>query len=349
MSYRHHNLKIKFCLLWFTLTVIDCSGQTNVTYLHNIDCQPLLSFVDVDPNYLFDPYVVRLYRCGGKQKYGSRNKVCVAKTTSKVTFHVDDFSGTGKAVTTTLVNHTSCQEECKYDRSICNENQVWDPSDCSCRCNVVGPQECEEGFRWDPFRCSCVCPPQSPLQQCNQHRVFSEDTCSCMCEPKMSRKCTNAGLFFDPETCLCTVTPPNTGAQESRDCTHTSAKMTLIVVSFGEAFLILAAYVMWRKYCGHRDAKRCCKKKENMSLELQDPNLSADRFIVDTPTIDAHPGLTVVYTPKQHNNNKLYGGKHNSPSCDALLSEQNTEYTSNGGGQANAHEWRQSFGSTVKV
>jgi len=345
----HYNRTRQFCLVLFTLAAlfIHSSDETEVRTLPNIACQPLLAYVDVDPDYLFDPYVVKLHRCSGKQD-SSKNKGCVARTTSNVTFQVDDFSGTGEVVLVTLQNHTSCHEQCKHNSSVCNENEVWDPRDCSCRCNVKEPQQCEDGFRWDPFRCSCVCPQHGRPLQCNKFKIFSEDTCACICDPKISRSCTKTGLYLDPDTCICT--PPFTGAQQSRDCAHVSTNMILIIVSFVEAFLIIAAYVMCRRYCGHRDVKRCCKEKEKLDLELHEQGQSADKYPIGTPTIETHPGLSVLHVTKQHtNNNKLYGGKTNSPSCDALLNEQSTAEYLNGGGSNSAYDWRQSLLSSVKV
>ena len=345
--------------LVFTMATSSTRGQE-----HHDVCAPVLSYVDADPEYRTEPLVVKLHRCVGKTKGSSRNKQCVAATTKQVTYRVYD---TGVVRTGVITNHTSCVERCRYDASLCNANQTWDGIDCSCHCNFNTPQQCEQGLRWDSYQCACVCPMRGRPAQCNQHKLFSEEACGCICEIKRERKCRKKGLFLDPDTCYCTINPPYVGAQEALDCKHTGviSKLGLILVCISEAFLFAIAYVMYRRYCYHRDICRFKKSKREggdgldpsrLSLQVQNtPN--ADKRSLHTPTIEISPPAqngNSYHNNKQKSNNNIKMFAGSASSYDALLKDDDDDDDDGN----NEHEktleeerdaWRRSNGGMVKV
>lgn len=337
--------------------------QTSSKYATHESCEPVVSYVEVDPEYKLEPLVVKLHRCVGKNRGTSRKKVCVARTTTNVTFHVDDFTGVLK--TNIISNHTSCVERCRYNASVCNANQTWESIDCSCRCKFRTPQMCDEGFRWDRHRCACVCPTHGRPVQCGDFKTFSGETCGCVCEAKRARQCRKKGMYIDPDTCFCTANPPYTGAQEAQDCSHHTgviSKVGLILLCISEATIFVIGYVMYRKHCKDREMCYRIKRKPEAGyggdgsgdtlprhmLIHNTPN--AEKRSLHTPTIELSPPSMVTSSArhedvygrqpkKSHssgnisNNNRLYGGGGkgaligSSSSCDALLrDDQSADY-----------------------
>lgn len=383
----------------FTLLIVAVFATAMVTPIrgqqtsNRVDtheyCAPVVSYVEVDPEYKLEPLVVKLHRCVGKNRGTSRNKVCVAKTTSNVTFHVDDFTGVLK--TNVISNHTSCVERCRYNASICNANQTWENMDCTCQCKFRTPQMCDEGFRWDRYRCACVCPTHGRPMQCGDFKTFSEETCGCVCEAKRARRCRKKGMYIDPDTCFCTSNPPYTGAQEAQDCAHHTgviSKVGLILLCISEAILFVIGYVMYRKYC--KDQEMFCNFKrktesvyggdggDNLPRHMLIHNTpNAEKRSLHTPTIELPPPSVVTNSArdrgvygrqpnKSHssgsisNNNRLYGGGSkaavigSSSSCDALLrEEQSTDYLHENDHERSLEEerdaWRRSYRDMVKV
>ena len=363
------------CFLLFSIAIVVMVTSIRGQKVESHDyCAPVITYVEADPEYKFEPLVVKLHRCAGKNKGTSRNKACVARTTENVTYRVDDFTGVPR--TSVIANHTSCMEQCRYDSSICNVNQTWDTFDCTCQCKFKTPQKCEEGFRWDSYQCACICPTRRRPAQCDNFKTFSEEACGCVCEAKRFRRCRKKGMYTDPETCYCTTNPPYTGAQEAQDCSHTGviSKVGLILLCISEAILFVIGYVMYRKYC--RDRKMCLiKKKTDSDFDNDDTTLprhtlihntpNADKRSLHTPTIELptsagnqNGGTRHHHTKSSSsNNNKLYVGvgkvAGSSLSYDALLKEQSTEYLHDTDHERSLEEerdeWRRSYKDMVNV
>ncbi|XP_066927879.1 uncharacterized protein [Clytia hemisphaerica] len=321
-------------------------------------CAPVLSYVETNPDHKFEPLVVKLHRCVGKNRGSSSRKECVPETMENVTFYVDDYSGRFPPPTAILSNHTSCKEKCRLNSSVCNENQSWDQFDCSCTCAVQSPPKCEDPLYWDSRHCACVCPKQGRPKQCNKFKYFSEDSCGCICEPKRERKCRRQGQFLDPDTCYCTQYPPYVEAQEAFDCSHEGviSKVGLVLLIIFEAFAIVIAFVMYRKYCASRAPCNRPKHYQHADDTLPDDRSldgnEHDKYSIDTPTIGLQSGqIALKHRTQNTNNNKLYinnggAGKTSSSSYDVLIKEQSTEYLHD---QTEPYDWRQSYKDMVKV
>lgn len=325
-----------YTMLVFMLLV--SAGYFATAVKHLTICQPKVQYLEVHPDYRYAPYIVALHRCTGKNT-PSPNTECVARTYKNVTFFVQDLGKPNTLPVVSLENHTSCYEQCRYDSSICNKYQTWQPSDCKCRCNVVGKQECPEGLFWDSLHCGCRCPKKKENVNCGKYRVFSEELCGCVCKPKREGRCSKKQMFVDPATCACVPKQVTTGAQEAGDCSEVKgiiSKAGVSVVAVAEAVLIIGGYIIWRKYLSR---KGLCKQGTKEPSPYSD--ITIDRYSTDTPTIEVNPGLSVVYT-KKYNNNKT-----SSSSYDALLKERSAENLYDESSET--IDWREECRSMTKV
>ncbi|XP_057311795.1 uncharacterized protein LOC130649524 [Hydractinia symbiolongicarpus] len=283
-----------FGALVIVLNVSHAQSVGSVHNLPNVYCNTYPYYVQVDANHQFDPRVVDLFRCHGKNDAMHRPNIkCVAKTTSKVTISVMRLRD-GNWQNHILVNHTSCHEVCALDATSCSDYQTYDKSACQCRCHQKSPpSDCVSPFTWDSLSCDCVCPHTEHNYKCESKKVFNRDYCGCMCKPNRRRKCERLGMYLDGNSCLCVnnSTGPVSGATKSdQDCLHQKAKIITALVLVFEAIAILVAFYLYNRY--YELLRKFCGCHQRASINFNDGNPETRKDDAETPTISVKPELS---------------------------------------------------------
>lgn len=161
------------------MAVFDaCNVRMRTVYL------PKLAFYDA----IVWPPCIRLMRCGGCTT--SEVLSCEPKAVKEKFVKVIDsklpypgaqrFDVMGVRVVKVL-EHLSCQAQCKTKESDCNVHQMYDSYQCSCICSIERIrllQPCPSTHMWDEMTCNCICR-NKDSHNCQEPAYFHEGTCKC--------------------------------------------------------------------------------------------------------------------------------------------------------------------------
>ncbi|PSN42628.1 hypothetical protein C0J52_08681 [Blattella germanica] len=154
---------------------------------NNVKCKPHDVIIPINTGevgYIYEPTHVSVKKCSGTCK---DNTSCV-KDETKITkisvrkLHPD--SGGSECGLVEVEEDVSCQCSCTVTENDCNENQMYLPDYCMCKCmkDKDMTEECEKSQRlWDPARCDCFCKDEDTAKQrCSSMQYFNRMKCKCM-------------------------------------------------------------------------------------------------------------------------------------------------------------------------
>ena len=239
--------------------------------MKNVECGPHLDHVETDPDYRYEPYFVKMHRCHGKDPVlNPRNEKCVPKRlggTANVSVYV--LNQLNKLITISVLNHTSCVQECVISQDNCSPYEHFSPRVCDCRCNYTSSQDgrsnCEAPFVWQQSACNCMCPVDESRVTCMQRKVFSKEECGCTCKAKFYARCAKRKQIVDQDTCHC-IEPSELVGKSQSGCEGGVNGAMLAVVILVEAFVIVFCYYFFYAYCyKYNYLARKADKKKNVS------------------------------------------------------------------------------------
>ena len=133
--------------------------------------------------------------------------------------------------------HETCKYKCRFNSSVCNNEQRWNNDKCRCECKeLIDKGVCDKGFIWNPRNCEC---------ECYKSYDFSEylDFKNCKCRKRLIDKLAEECTKNIDETRLVQINPT--------ECKHNSCTLYIVLfsivctisVEFGSYFLCFYWYL----------------------------------------------------------------------------------------------------------
>ncbi|XP_052873135.1 platelet-derived growth factor subunit A isoform X2 [Anopheles cruzii] len=156
-------------------------------------CEPESQLVSLRPEnltgtrYYFYPTCTRVKLCSGC--CNTNQLVCEAVAKHTILYKViileyrpnekDRFS---HLELVPIEEHVKCKCQCRIKETHCNEQQVYNPSNCRCECNNREERNrClqeRQLKQWNPATCSCDCLPRP--EECTSGSLYDPSACKCL-------------------------------------------------------------------------------------------------------------------------------------------------------------------------
>ncbi|XP_022327279.1 uncharacterized protein LOC111126735 isoform X2 [Crassostrea virginica] len=164
------------------------SGGLSMADLAQYDyCSPRYQTVviprDTDPNIVYFPPCTRVLRCGGcapaevlacEPKQTSVKQVVVVR--SRISYPGSPDSDFEALEAKQIVEHNSCEPQCKIKPHNCNPQQIYIARECRCMCRSRNRCPTDRHV-WDEETCLCKCAQRN--DNCPGFSHFSDSTCRC--------------------------------------------------------------------------------------------------------------------------------------------------------------------------
>ena len=145
-------------LMRLLISLVNASNHIKCLLLSNQKCEIKHTFINLHRHeycqeFQYYPFAVKLDRC--VRSCNTLNdlpkKVCVPNKTEDLNLSMFNMI-TGINKSKTLIEHISCECNCKFDRKY-NSNHWW--NDCKCQCGCKKHHVSEKECVWNPATCRC--------------------------------------------------------------------------------------------------------------------------------------------------------------------------------------------------
>ena len=128
--------------------------------MSNQECKIRPEIVNVNNHEpTFYPYSVKINKCSGtcNSINDLYTKIYIPDVVKNIDLKLFNLmSRTNETRYTKL--HKTCKCKCRFDTSVCKNNERWNEDKCRCECKeLIDKGSCDKGFLWNPSICECEC------------------------------------------------------------------------------------------------------------------------------------------------------------------------------------------------
>ena len=145
--------------------------------MNNEACKVRPEIINVNSNEpVFYPFSIKTSKCSGSCNNinDSYAKICVLDAIKELNIKV--FILMSRTNETRHIKwHETCKCKCRFDASVCNNEQHWNDDKCRCECKeLIDKGVCDRGYAWNPSNCECECD-----KSCDVGEYLDYENCKC--------------------------------------------------------------------------------------------------------------------------------------------------------------------------
>ena len=142
------------------LSTLTSVNTLSCISMNNQECELRPQIVNVNgAGPVFFPYSVETSKCSGSCNNINNllGKLCVPDVVKNLNVKLLNLvSGTNE--TRGIEWHKTSKCKCRFNSSVCHNNQRWDDDKCRCECKeLIDKGVSDKGFIWNPSNSVCEC------------------------------------------------------------------------------------------------------------------------------------------------------------------------------------------------